>query len=99
MPVPSRFSTTSVKGLPVAVDPPILGKKSVEFCPHALQQMKIRGVKQQQVIDTLRNPTITGLRTAPGRRRVRRQISKGKELDVIFALKPDRIVVITSFFR
>jgi hypothetical protein len=81
------------------LDPPILGKSRIEYVGHALDQMKIRGISKAQVEKVLRMPEVTGLKTVPGRRRVRGKISKQRELDVIYIVQADRILVITSFFR
>ena len=74
----------------------ILGRQKLELVGHALLQMSIRGISEQDVIRTIRNPTRTGLRTKPSRKRVRRHKSTYKAIDVVYEELPDRIRVITA---
>lgn len=85
--------------MPVRLKKPIMGKSIVEFTPHSLARMITRGVTQDQVIAVIESPTVKGLKTAPNRYRVRRQLNKGQELDVVYAIQPDRLIVITTFFK
>lgn len=95
----AKIHKTTVIGEVSELDPPILGKSKIEYVGHALDQMKIRGITKTLVEKALRMPDVTGLKTVSGRRRVRAKSSKQRELDVIYMVQVDRILVITSFFR
>ena len=73
----------------------VLGKSEVAFDAHAIQRMAARSVTEAQVVATLQNPDLTGLRADPGRRRVRRYYGRHHSIDVVFEEEPTRIVVIT----
>ncbi len=78
----------------------VLGRNKVEFCMHALDQMEIRDISEQEVIRTIQQPTRSGLKVNPPlpfRRHVRRDISPTKSIDVIYEELLDRIVVITAY--
>jgi hypothetical protein len=73
----------------------VRGKSEVAFDSHALQRMAERSITEAQVLATLQNPDITGLRADPGRLRVRRHYGSHHSIDVVFEEEPARIVVIT----
>jgi hypothetical protein len=75
----------------------LLGKSKVEFCYHALEQMKIRGISERQVLAAIRYPDETGLPTQPHRERVRKFKNPKRAIDVVYEVWPDRIVVVTTF--
>lgn len=85
------------RGIISDVDRPIFGFTKIEFCPHALQQMALRSITAEQVLQALRKPTETGLPTQMYRFRIRRQISRYKALDVVYQELTDRLRVITAF--
>lgn len=72
----------------------VLGCSSVAFDEHALTRMGERGVTEDEVIDVLRNPDQTGLRTQPNRFRYRKTVA-ARSVDVVFEHDPTQIVVIT----
>lgn len=74
----------------------VLGFRKVEFTRHAILQMKIRGITEQEVLNTLRKPQETGLPTNILRERVRRFRSRKIAVDVVFERLADRIVVVTA---
>jgi hypothetical protein len=75
----------------------VLGVQIVEFSYHALMRMKSRGVAEEDVLSTLRKPTQTGLPTEPGTMRVRWQKNLRTSIDVVYAVKADRIGIITAW--
>ena|SRR5579864_4704535 len=77
---------------------PILGFSMVEFTGHALDQMKIRGITEDEVIDTIRNPTETGLPTQPNRHRVRRNKNARIAIDVVYEKEEDdrTLLIVTA---
>lgn len=77
----------------------LLGHGVVEFIPHALRQMKIRGITADQVMDAIRRPTETGLPTQMYRSRIRRQMDRDRALDVVYEELIDRVRVITAFVK
>ena len=72
----------------------VLGCKSVAFDEHAITRMGERGVTEDEVLDVLRSPDRTGLRTQPNRHRYRKSIA-GRSVDVVFEHDPTQVVVIT----
>ena len=79
-----------------SVDPPIHGKTEIAFDEHAIKRMAERKITESQVIATLRNPDMTGLRADPGRLRVRRYYGSSTSVDVIYEEEPSRILVISA---
>lgn len=77
----------------------LLGKTQVEFIYHSLEQLKIRGVSEKDVVSVIRSPTETGLPTQPGRERVRKFKKPTKAIDVVYEILDDRIRVITAFIK
>jgi hypothetical protein len=75
----------------------LLGKAQIEFIFHALEQMRIRTISEQEVIAVIRNPTETGLATQAGRERVRKFKKPTKAIDVVYEVLEDRVRVITVF--
>ena len=73
----------------------ILGKSEVAFDEHAVKRMVERGITEAQVLATLQNPDLTGLRADPGRLRVRRHYGSHASVDVVYEEEPTRILVIT----
>jgi len=67
----------------------------IEVCTHALEQMKIRSVRMDQVVDVLQSPDEVDLPTQAGRKRYRKSISTHRWADVVFEEASDRLVVIT----
>ena len=57
--------------------------------------MKQREVSRLEVYETLENPTRTGLRTQPGRKRVRRERTERTSIDVIYEEFPQTIRIVT----
>jgi hypothetical protein len=83
----------------LTVDPPLNGKDKVEFGRHSLVQMEIRGISREDVLETLRCPTETGLPCDMFRSRVRRRLGRYKALDVVFEERDDRWLVITAMVK
>ncbi len=73
----------------------VLGKGEVAFDEHALERMAERGITEAQVLATLKNPDMTGLRADPGRQRVRRHYGSHTSVDVVYEEEPNRILVVT----
>ena len=73
----------------------VRGKEKLELLRHALERMAQRGVTQSQVVHTIKNPDETGLPTQADRERVRKHLSSGLTLDVVYEELEDRIRVIT----
>ncbi len=71
----------------------VLGCRTIAFDEHAIKRMNERGVSEDDVVDVLRSPTQTGLRTQPGRFRYRKQFQAGHTVDVVFEHDPTQIVV------
>ena len=67
----------------------------VEFSYHALERMNSRGISEDEVLATVRNPTQTGLPTEPGTEHVRWQKDRRTFIDVVYAKKADRVGIIT----
>ena len=78
------------------VEVSLLGFEKLEFTYHALKQMKIRGITQNNVIEAIRSPTRTGLPTQPGRTRVRKNRGNASAIDVVYEELDDRLLVITA---
>ncbi len=74
----------------------VRGKNEVAFDAHTVQRMKERSITEAQVLATLQNPDLSGLRADPGRQRVRRHYGRHHSIDVVFEEEPTRIVVITA---
>ena len=74
----------------------VRGKSEVAFDEHAMQRMAQRSITEAQVVATLQNPDITGLRADPGRFRVRRHYGAHHSIDVVLEEEPTRILVITA---
>lgn len=72
------------------------GKREVVFDSHAILRMAERSISEAQVVATLQNPDLTGLRADPGRLRVRRHYGAHHSIDVVFEEESTRIVVITA---
>lgn len=65
---------------------------------HVQERMKQRGITEADILQTLRNPTRTGLRVSePNRKRYRRNKSSYKAIDVVFVEKGESIDVITAY--
>jgi len=79
------------------VDEEVLGRPRVEFCAHALQQMKARGITKREVVAAIKFPDVVGLNAPRGRDRVRKFKKPNKAIDVVFQLRADTILVITAF--
>jgi len=76
----------------------VLGCSSVGLDEHAVQRMRERGVSEDEVLEVLRNPDVTGLPTQPNRFRYRKTLG-GRRVDVVFEHDPTQIVVITVIAR
>ena len=74
----------------------LLGFDKVEFLAHALEQMEVRIITQEQVLAAIRETEEAGLPTQPGRIRVRRSIDTFRYVDVIYSLEKDRVLVVTA---
>ena len=81
------------------IDEEVLGRDKLAFDEHAVLRMTERGVTEQQVIDTLSNPDVTGLPADQGRLRVRKTFPRGTSVDVIYEEDPTQIVVISVLRR
>ena len=85
-------------GLPVAIsrviNESVLGCKSIAFDEHSLVRMAERGVSEDEVIEVLKEPERTDLRTTPSRLRFRKLLG-GRSVDVVFEHDPTQVVVIT----
>ena len=77
----------------------VRGKPKLELVRHALDRMAQRGVTQGQVVNAIKNPDETGLPTQPGRERVRKHLSSGGSVDVVYEEMDDRVRVITVTAR
>jgi hypothetical protein len=77
------------------IDEEVLGRHQLAFDGHAIRRMAERGVTEDQVIQTLNGPDITGLPADPGRLRVRKKFSSRESVDVIYEEDPTQIVVIS----
>ncbi len=81
----------------IILEEELLGKTKVEIIAHALDQMKIRGVSEAEVLAVIRHPAETGLTAPAGRERVRKFKKPTKAIDVVYEVLEDRIRVITTF--
>ena len=70
-------------------------KDELAFDEHAIKRMTERGITEEQVLATLRNPDMIGLRADPGRLRVRRHYGSHASIDVVYEEEPTRILVIS----
>jgi hypothetical protein len=65
---------------------------------HVQQRMRQRGITEADILQTLKNPTRTGLRVShPDRKRYRKNKSQYKAIDVVFLEKGEFIDVITAY--
>jgi hypothetical protein len=74
----------------------ILGFSVLEFTGHALEQMQIRGITEEEVIEVLKNPTEKGLPTQPDRHRVRRNKNARIAIDVVYEEEGQTLLVVTA---
>lgn len=74
----------------------VLGRNMLEFTHHALVQMKIRRIGEDEVIDTIRDPEVIDLPARQGRERVRRWRNRSTAIDVVYEMRRDSIRVITA---
>lgn len=79
----------------LVIDEEVLGRHKLAFDEHALLRMKQRGVTEDEVIETLKHPDVTGLPADPGRFRARRRCGPDYSVDVIYEEDPTQIVVIS----
>lgn len=91
-----RVLKTGEKKLGLVIDCELRGFSKVEFFDHALAQMKIRGLTQSEVLETIRNPDATGLPTQTNRFRFRKYRGQKRAVDVVFEEWNDRLVVVTA---
>ncbi len=75
---------------------PALGRNTIELSGYARLQMGIRGISEDDVLQTLRNPKQFGLPTQPGRERVRWNKTARVAIDVVYEIHPDRVFVVTA---
>jgi hypothetical protein len=76
----------------------VLGFDTIEFWYHGLDQMEMRSITRDEVIEAIDDPTTRGLPTKPGRKRIRKAFpSTGRIIDVVYDEKPDRLRVITAY--
>ena len=66
--------------------------KYVEFTDHSMDQMTLRNISEEQVIEVLRNATERGLPADKPHIRIR--INK---LNVVYDWMKDRVVVVTAY--
>jgi hypothetical protein len=71
----------------------VRGCKTVAFDEHAIKRMQERKVSEDDVLEVLRHPDNTALRTTPGRLRFRKNFGASGSVDVIFEQNPTQIVV------
>lgn len=71
----------------------VLGCHSIGLDEHAVTRMGERGVTEDEVVEVLKNPDVTGLPTQANRFRYRKTIA-GRPVDVVFEYDPTQIVVI-----
>lgn len=71
----------------------VFGCKTVAFDEHAALRRRERKIREEEVLDVLRNPTQTGLPTQPSRFHHRRIDAAGDWIDVVFEHDPTQIVV------
>lgn len=74
----------------------VLGVSIVEFSPHADDQMKKRGITETEVLRAIKSPQETGLPTQIMRNRVRRYRGSKFAVDVVYEMRPDRVIIITT---
>lgn len=77
------------------IDVEVLGRHKLAFDEHAILRMVERGVSEEEVIETLNNPDVTGLRADLGRSRVRKKYPPNVTVDVIYEELPTEILVIS----
>jgi hypothetical protein len=86
----------SIEGKSLFVPVAIRGVNTLELIWHAQERMKERGVTQDDVIRSLREPDeVTPCKDQPGRREAVRNKTARVQLKVVFEEFPDRVRVIT----
>ena len=73
--------------------------KRLEFGRHCLDRMDQRGITQEEVLEAIQNPDEDGLKTQPGRKRVRKFKKGGEAVDVVYKEIQDKILVVTTFAK
>jgi hypothetical protein len=73
------------------IDEQVLGRKKLAFDGHAILRMQERGVSEDQVIEALNHPDLTGLRADQGRLRVRKMQPPDVSIDVIYEEDPTTV--------
>jgi len=77
------------------IDVEVLCRHKLAFDAHAILRMTERGVSEEEVIETLNSPDVTGLRADLGRLRVRKKYPSNSSVDVIYEDLPTEIIVIS----
>lgn len=76
----------------------IPGVDTIRFTGHLLMRMRRRKMTEGQVLETIRNPTKTGLPTEPNRTRARKNFPYGRQLDVVYERWDKLLVVVTAIW-
>ncbi len=71
----------------------IRGCRTVAFDEHALKRMKEGKIGEDEVLEVLRNPDETSLKTTPGRLRFRKHFHPNGSVDVVLEQDPTQIIV------
>jgi hypothetical protein len=79
----------------IVLNEKLRGRELVELTGHVQQRMKERGVSQEDVLNTIRNPTKSVPSTQSGRLRFRWQKTPRTFIDVVFEESKDRVCVVT----
>jgi Domain of unknown function (DUF4258) len=74
---------------------PIEGRKRVWFTRHLLDQLKRRGVTEDEVIETLRRGRGVAGKQPPGVKRIRWAASAEVWFEVVYTISEEAVVVIT----
>lgn len=93
----SHGPVVSRNGVNHPLDEPIMGCDHLEFCPHALDRMIQRGITRDDIIQALKKPSKRNLRSDPPKKRISWRKPDGTELNVVFVLKPKKLVVVTAY--
>lgn len=71
-------------------------KKKVVFTKHSQERMKQRGVTEEEVVDTISKPTVTGQKRPDNTKEFKRKVGDRENYVVVEVLNKKEVLVITT---
>jgi Domain of unknown function (DUF4258) len=94
-----RRSQNSPDREAVVVRIDIRGMTEVVFSPHALDRLKQRGIKPEDVLQALKTPTRRNLPANPPNQRLAWQKSFRSEIHVVYYERKTKIIIVTAYLQ